>query len=151
MISIQSTGILFCIYAPSICIWNFSQYDIYFLNSSHFIKFLYVAFLSTWLSLEPSYLAQWCIYTGATLREEIMLLSIVFLKLWFFFKISHFQLFGIFAKDTNFINGTPHTHKYTYTQHRHMHIHMYSTRAFWKKRPMNRKFDHCVSQKDVMS
>ena len=26
---------------------------------------------------------------------------------------------------------------------------MYSTRAFWKKRPMNRKFDHCVSQKDV--
>ena len=21
---------------------------------------------------------------------------------------------------------------------------MYSTGAFWKKRPMNRKFDHCV-------
>ena len=28
---------------------------------------------------------------------------------------------------------------------------MYSIRAFWKKRPMNHKFDHCVSQKDVMS
>ena len=28
---------------------------------------------------------------------------------------------------------------------------VYSTRAFWKKRPMNRKFDHCVSQKDIMS
>ena len=26
---------------------------------------------------------------------------------------------------------------------------IYSTRAFWKKRPMNRKFDHCASQKDV--
>ena len=28
---------------------------------------------------------------------------------------------------------------------------MYSTRVFWKKRPMNRKFDQCVSQKDVTS
>ena len=28
---------------------------------------------------------------------------------------------------------------------------MYSTRAFWKKRPMNHKFDQCVSQKDVTS
>ena len=28
---------------------------------------------------------------------------------------------------------------------------VYSTRAFWIKRPVNRKFDHCVSQGDVMS
>ena len=28
---------------------------------------------------------------------------------------------------------------------------MYSTRAFWKKRPMNHKFDHCVSQEDITS
>ena len=28
---------------------------------------------------------------------------------------------------------------------------MYSTRAFWKKRTMKCKFDHCVSPKDVTS
>ena len=54
------------------------QNDIYFLNGSHFSKFLYVALLCAWLSLEPSYLAQLCIYTGATHREEIRLLSIIF-------------------------------------------------------------------------
>ena len=58
-----------------------SQCDVYFLNGSHFSKFLYVALLSTWLNLEPSYLAQLCINTGATYREEIMHLSIIFLKL----------------------------------------------------------------------
>ena len=57
------------------------QYDIYFLNGSHFTKFLYMALLSTWLNLQPSYLPQLCIYIGATHREEIMHLSIVFLKL----------------------------------------------------------------------
>ena len=57
------------------------QCDMYFLNGSLFSKFLYVALLSTWLNLEPSYLAQLCIYTGATYREEIMHLSIIFLKL----------------------------------------------------------------------
>ena len=53
----------------------------YFLNGSHFSKFLYVALLSTWLNLEPSYLAQLCIYTGATYRGEIIHLSIIFVKL----------------------------------------------------------------------
>ena len=53
----------------------------YFLNGSHFTKFFYVALLSMWLNLEPSYLAQLCTYTGATHREEIMNLSIIFLKL----------------------------------------------------------------------
>ena len=64
-----------------------SQRDIYFLNGSHFSKFLYLALLSTWLNLEPSYLAQLCTYTGATHREEIIHLSIIFLKLWIFKKI----------------------------------------------------------------
>ena len=34
-----------------------SQCDVYFLNGSHFSKFLYVAVLSRWLNLEPLYLA----------------------------------------------------------------------------------------------
>ena len=68
------------------------QYDMYFLNGSHFGKFLYVALLSMWLNLELSFLAQLCTYTGATCREEIMNLSIIFLKLWIFknFYILHF-------------------------------------------------------------
>ena len=57
------------------------QCDLYFLNDSHFSKFLYVALLATWLNLEPSYLAQLCTYTGATCKGEIMPLSIIFLKL----------------------------------------------------------------------
>ena len=57
------------------------QCDIYFLNDSHFRKFLYVALLSTWLNLEPSYLAQLCTYTWATCKGEIMPLLIIFLKL----------------------------------------------------------------------
>ena len=57
------------------------QCDMYFLNDSHFSKFLYVALLSTWLNLEPSYLAQLCIYAGATYRVEIIHLSIIFVKL----------------------------------------------------------------------
>ena len=58
-----------------------SQCDMHFLNGSHFSKFLYVALLSTWLNLEPSYLAQLCIDTGVTHREESMYLSTIFLKL----------------------------------------------------------------------
>ena len=42
-----------------------SEYNMYFLNGSHFSSFLYVAFLTTWFSLEPSYLAQLCTCTGA--------------------------------------------------------------------------------------
>ena len=61
-----------------------SQCDAYFLNGGHFSKFLYLGLLSTWLNLEPSYLAQLCTYTGATHREEIIHLSIIFLKLWIF-------------------------------------------------------------------
>ena len=46
-----------CTYTPSI--------------SSYFRYFIYLALLTTCLSLEPSYLAQLCTYTGATHREEI--------------------------------------------------------------------------------
>ena len=46
----------------------------YFLNSSHFSLFLYVAYLTTWLNLEPLCLAQLYIYTGATYTQEIMYL-----------------------------------------------------------------------------
>ena len=90
-----------------------------FLNGSHFSKFLYVALLSTWLNLEPLYLAQLCINTGATHRKEIMHLSIIFLKLWIFKKNSHFALFSsfdIYAKDTKFINGTSYTHRHMHTE-----------------------------------
>ena len=57
------------------------QCDVYFLNGSHFSKILYMALLSTWLNLEPLYLAQICIYTGAIYRGEIMHLSVIFVKL----------------------------------------------------------------------
>ena len=97
-----------------------SQCDMYFLNGSHFSKFLYVALLSTWLNLEPTYLAQLSIDTGATHREEIIHLPIIFLKLQILKKnhILHlFGLFGIYAKDTKLINctHTTHTEKYRYT------------------------------------
>ena len=42
---------------------------------------LNVALLSVWLNLEALYLAQLCIYTGATYRAKIMHLQIIFLKL----------------------------------------------------------------------
>ena len=74
-----------------------SQYDIYFLNGSHFSKFLYLALLSTRLNLEPSYLVQLCTYTRAIHREEIIHLSIIFLKLRIFKKNSHFTLFDSLA------------------------------------------------------
>ena len=48
-----------------------SEYNLYFLNGSHFSEFLYLALLITWLNLEPLYLAELYIYTGATHREEI--------------------------------------------------------------------------------
>ena len=54
------------------------QCDIYFWNGSHFSKILNVAFLSTWLSLETSYLAQLCIHTGTTYSAKIMHLQIIF-------------------------------------------------------------------------
>ena len=94
-----------------------SQCDIYFLNGGHFSKFLYLALLSTWLNLEPSYLAQLCTYTGATHREEIIHLSIIFLKLWIFKKFTFytFWLIGKHAKDTKLISGIPHTDTCTYT------------------------------------
>ena len=53
------------------------KYDIYIFKWQ---QFLYLALLSTWLSLEPSYLVQLYIYTGATHREKNMHLSIIFLK-----------------------------------------------------------------------
>ena len=92
-----------------------SQCDIYFLNGSHFSKFLYLALLSIWLNLEPSYLAQLCTYTEATHKEEIIHLSIIFLKLWIFKIFCTFWLIGKHAKDTKFISGIPHTDTGTYT------------------------------------
>ena len=47
-----------------------------------------MALLSVWLNLEALYLAQLCIYTGATYRAKIMHLQIIFLKLWIFKKIT---------------------------------------------------------------
>ena len=75
-----------------------SQYDAYFLSGGHFSKYFYLALLSTWLNLEPSYLAQLCTYTGATYGEEIIDLSVIFFELWIFknFHILHF--FGSLAK-----------------------------------------------------
>ena len=49
-----------------------SQCNLYFLNGNHFNLFLYVAVLTTWLNLDPSYLAQLCTYTEATYIEEII-------------------------------------------------------------------------------
>ena len=98
------------------------QCDMYFLNGSHLSKFHYVGLLSTWLNLEPSYLAQSCIYTGATYRGEIMHLSIIFVKLWIFkkFHILHFLAHLAYMwKILIFTFGTPRTHMYTDT-HRHM-------------------------------
>ena len=80
------------IHIPSICTWNVKSIWHVFLNGSRFSKFLYVALQSMWLNLEPSYLAQLCTYTGATYREEIMNLSIIFLK-WRFFKKFTFYTF----------------------------------------------------------
>ena len=90
---------------------------LFHLNGGHFSKFLYLALLSTWLNLEPSYLAQLCTYTGATHREENIHLSIIFLKLWILKKIHilHFWLIGKHAKDTKFISGIPHTDTCTHT------------------------------------
>ena len=57
---------MFLIYAHEIL----SQYNIYFLNGGHFSKFLYLALLSIWLNLEPSFSEKLCTYTGATHREK---------------------------------------------------------------------------------
>ena len=76
------------VYAPEI----FCQCDVYFLNGSHFSRFIYVVPLSTWFNLKPLYLAQLCICTGASHKEEIKHLLIIFLKLWIWKKshILHF-------------------------------------------------------------
>ena len=57
-----------------------SEYKLYFLNGSHFSSFLYVVLLTTWLSLEPSYLAQLWTCTGALHSQRIMQLWTIFLK-----------------------------------------------------------------------
>ena len=86
-------------YLADIC-----QCDMYFLNGSRFSKFLYVALLPTWLNLEPSYLAQLCIDTGATHREEIMHLSIIFLKLRIFLKNHILHLLAYLAYMPNILS-----------------------------------------------
>ena len=70
---------------------------LFHLSGGYFSKYIYLAVLSTWLNLEPLYLAQLCTYTGATYGEEIIYLLIIFLELWIFknFHILHF--FGSLA------------------------------------------------------
>ena len=58
-----------------------SQCDAYFLSGGYLSKYFYLALLSTWLNLEPLYLAQLCTYTGATYGEDIIYLLIIFLEL----------------------------------------------------------------------
>ena len=58
-----------------------SQYNLYFSNVSHFRSFLYLGLLTKWLHIEPSYLVQVCICSGATHAEGIMQLWTIFLKL----------------------------------------------------------------------
>ena len=101
-----------------------SQCDVYFLNGGHFSKFLYLVLLSTWLNLDPSYLAQLRTYTGATHREEIIHLSIIFLKLWIFKKIHilHFL--------THWQTCQRHLVYKWHTTHRHMHTHRHRYH-FW--------------------
>ena len=75
------------------------------------------------LNLEPSYFTQLCIYTGATYREEIMHLSIIFLKLWIFLKIHilHFLSHLTYMPKILILHLAYHTHTYTDT-HRHIQI-----------------------------
>ena len=47
-----------------------SEYNLYIWNGSNFSSFLFVALLTTWLSLEPSYFAQLYICAGVTDTEE---------------------------------------------------------------------------------
>ena len=98
------------------------QCDVYFLNGSHFSKFLYVALLYTWLNLEPSYMAQLCIYTGDTYRGEIMHLSIIFVKLWIFkiFHILHFLAHLAYMWKVLILHLVHHTHTLYTDTHRHM-------------------------------
>ena len=122
-----------CINTPSICTWNIMSMWCIFLNGSHFSKFLYLALLSTWLSLESSYLPQLSTYTGATHRGWIVHLSIILLKLWIFKKIHilHFLAYlATMPKILKFINDTPHTQKYRYTQ-THAHTDTDSIFAFY--------------------
>ena len=92
-----------------------AQCDVYFLNGSHFSKFLYMALMSTWFSLEHSYLAQLCTCTGAI---HCMNPLIIFLKLQMFSKnyILHFWLIGHTCLRYKFyIWHTTDIHRYIYT------------------------------------
>ena len=66
------------------------EYRLYFLNGSHFSQFLFVALLTTWLNIESSYLAQLCIYTGATHTHRNYAAVDNILKIINFLKNSHF-------------------------------------------------------------
>ena len=114
------------IYAPSLYTWNFKSMWCVFLNGSHFTNFFYVALLSTWLNLEPSILVQLCINTRAIYREEIMHLSIIFLKLWFFKKnhILHFLAHLTFMPKILSLYMAHHTHTDTCIQ-RHTQTYRY--------------------------
>ena len=62
-------------------------------------------------------MVQFCTCTRAIYREEIICLSIIFLKLKNFKKFTFytFWLIGKHAKDTKFISGIPHTDTCSYT------------------------------------
>ena len=60
-----------CNYTPSICTWNISQCDMYFLNGSHFSKFLYVTFLSTWLNLRVFILGSYVSILGLPTEKKL--------------------------------------------------------------------------------
>ena len=84
-------------------------------------KFLYVALLSTWLNLEPSYLVVIQSYWGYPQRKNYAsVYNILSYKCLRKFTFCTFSSFGIHAKDTKFINAT-HTTQRNIDTHRHMH------------------------------
>ena len=52
----------------------------YLAHTCYFSHFIYLALLTTYISLEPSYMVQLCTCTGATHREEIIELCTIFVK-----------------------------------------------------------------------
>ena len=95
-----------------------------------------MALLSTWVSLESSYLAQVCTYTGATYRGEIVHLLIIFLKLRIFkiFHILHFiphlanmPNINIYKCHTIHRNTYIYRHMYTQIQIAYLHFALFGS------------------------
>ena len=85
-----------------------------------------MALLSTWLNLEPSYLAQLCINTGANHMEEIVHLLIIFLKLWIF-KKSTFCSFISFGIHHTHTHRNIDTHRHIHTQTSFLHFTLFGS------------------------